>query len=121
MKRVDERPEGAKFRAVRWEDPAEVERWLGALQDSVAEVQAAARDRVRKKRGRVLSRAEARRKVRAAGRAIARLFEAAKASLRPSDPFDPVPSPNALEAGEAGESPSSARRPVAPPKGGEGA
>jgi hypothetical protein len=120
MQRVDERPEGAKFRAVRWEDPAEVERWLGALQDNVAEVQAAARDRVRKKRERVLSRAEARRQVRAAGRAIARLFEAAQAGLGPSDPFDPVPSPNEPDAGEAGESPSSARRPVAPPKGGEG-
>jgi hypothetical protein len=121
MKRVDERPEGAKFRAVRWEDPAEVECWLGALQDNVAEVQAAARDRVRKKRERVLSRNEARRQVRAAGRAIARLFDAAKSGLRPSDPFDSASSPNEPEAAEAGESPSSARRPVAPPQGGEGA
>jgi hypothetical protein len=121
MRRVDERPEGAKFRAVRWEDPAEVERWLGALQENAAELQAAARDRVRKKRDRVLSRHEARRKVRATGRALASLFEAAKAGLRPSDPFDPGPLPSEPDGGGADEPPSSARRPVVSPQGGEGA
>jgi hypothetical protein len=119
MKDVDERPEGAKFRAVAWEDAGEVRRWLLALEEQADDLHAAAWDRVRDKRRRVLSRHEAGRKVCAAGRAIRQLLEAAKAGLRPPPLLDPLPS-SATEVGE-GEAPASERRVMHPSPGSEGA
>ena len=118
MADVDERSTGAKFRAVCWQDEADIRRWFSALEGQVDELSAVARDRVRSKRARVLSRHEARRKVRAAVRAIAQLFAAAKAGFGPKDPFSPLPLiPDELERVEA---PSSERRVMQPPSGGEG-
>jgi hypothetical protein len=118
MKKVDERPEGAKFRAVSWSNAGDVRRWLLALHEAVDDLRAAARDRVRKKRGRVLSRHEAGRKVRGSGRTLAWLLAAAEAGLGPQAPVDPLPEPpDEPEEGEA--FPSSSRRPVDPPNGGE--
>jgi len=122
MKDVNERPEGAKFHAVCWEDASDRQRWLSALEEQTSDLLAVARDRVREKRRRVLSRHEAARTVRATGRAIGQLLEAAKAGLRPSEPpppLEPLPSPPSDVA--EGEAPSSARRVVQRPPGSEGA
>ena len=105
--RVEERPEGANFRAVCWENPEQVRCWLTAVKEHVADVGAAVRDRTRKKGGRVLSRHEARRQATAAMGSLDRLFAAADAGLSPSEPV----------AGE--ESPRSERRPTPPSPGGE--
>ena len=110
-KRVEERPEGANFRAVCWENPEDVRRWLTALEEHVDDLSAAARDRMRKKRGRVLSRHEAQRQATAATESLGRLFAAAKAGLPPSEP---VPEPPEQE-----EPPQSERRPTPPAPGGE--
>jgi hypothetical protein len=122
---VGERPSGAKFRAVCWSDAGDVRSWLDALGAQVGELQAAARDRVREKRQRVLSRHEAARQVRAAERAIGQLFEAAKAGFRPSEltePFEPLPrSPDEPGEPDGEEAPSSERRVMQPPPGSEGA
>jgi hypothetical protein len=122
---VEERPLGAKFRAVCWEDAGEVRRWLIALLAQVNDLEAVARDRVREKRKRVLSRHEARRQVRAAGRAIGQLLEAAKAGLRPSEPPEPPeplePLPGEPSEPDGGEAPSSERRVMQPLPGSEGA
>ena len=96
-KSVEERPEGANFRAVCWENPQDVLRWLTAVEEHVADLGAAVRDRTRKKRDRVLSRQEARRQATAATQSLDRLFAAAEAGLPPSEPV-PEPPPG----GEAG-------------------
>jgi hypothetical protein len=119
MKGVDERPPGAKFRAVYWADPAEIQGFLTALEEQADELYAAAHDRVREKRRRVLSRHEAGRKVRAAWRSITQLLEAARAGLKHPPPIEPPPSPP-LPPGES-EAPLSERRVMQPPPGGEGA
>jgi hypothetical protein len=116
---VDERPPGAKFRAVCWDDPEEIRRWLSVFEEQTNELHAAARDRVRKKRKRVLSRHEAGRKVRAAWRALTQLLEAAKAGLRQAPPVEPPPSPPPPP--EESEAPLSERRAMQPPPGSEGA
>ena len=85
-KTVEERPEGANFRAVCWENPQDIRCWLTAVKEQVDDLSAAARDRMRKKRGRVLSRSEAQRQATAAMESLDRLFAAAKARLRPSEP-----------------------------------
>ena len=90
-KTVDERPEGAKFRAVSWENPEEVQRWLTAVKEEVDDLSAAARDRMLKKRDRVLSRHEAQRQATEAIQSLDRLFAAAK----PPEPREP-------QEGEAG-------------------
>ena len=109
--RVEERPEGAKFHAVCWENPEDVRCWLTAVKEHVDDLGAAVWDRVRKKGGRVLSRHEARRQATAAMESLGRLFAAAKAGLPPSEP---VPEPP-----EGEESPRSERRPTPPSPGGE--
>ena len=109
--RVEERPEGANFRAVCWKNPEHVRCWLAAVEEHVADLSAAARDRMRKKRGRVLSRQEARRQATAAVQSLGQLFAAAKAGLRPSEP--------APEPPEQEESSKSERRPTSPSPGGE--
>ena len=98
-KTVDERPEGANFRAVSWENPEEVQRWLTAVKEEVDDLSAAARDRMLKKRDRVLSRHEAQRQATAATESLGRLVAAAKAGLKPSEPLEPAPEP---EGGKAG-------------------
>ena len=96
-KRVEERPEGANFRAVCWENPEDIRCWLTAVKEQVDDLGAAARDRMRKKRDRVLSRSEAQRQATAATQSLDRLFAAAEAGLSPSEPV-PQPPPG----GEAG-------------------
>ena len=107
-KSVEERPLGANFRAVCWENLDDVQRWLTAVEEQVNDLDAAGRDRMRKKRRRVLSRQEARRQATAAVQSLGCLFAAAKARLSssepPPDPADP---------------PQSERRPVPPMPGGE--
>jgi hypothetical protein len=97
--KVDERPEGANFRAVCWENPEDIQRWLTALEEQVADLGAAARDRMLKKRDRVLSRHEAQRQATAAMESLGQLVAAAKAGLKPSEPLEPTPEP---EGGKAG-------------------
>ena len=109
--RVEERPEGANFRAICWENPEDVRCWLTAVKEHVDDLGAAARDRTRKKRGRVLSRQEARRQATAAMESLDGLFAAANAGLQPSEP---VPEPP-----ERKEAPQSERRPMPPLPGGE--
>jgi hypothetical protein len=111
---------GANFRdtsapqAVQWEDREEVRRWLRALLEVVKDLRAAARDRARRKRRRVLSRAEARRQIGDAWRRIARLVRAGEAGLDGIGPCDPEPPPE----GGTGEDapPFSSRRPTPPPE-----
>ncbi len=126
MRSVDERPGRAKFRAVCWDDAEDVRGWLSALRSEVDELLAAARDRLRKKRKRVLSRFEARRKVRAAERAIAQLLEAGEAGLKspvpPEGPVSPEGSSGrgvAPEEAAQDEGPLSERRTLLPPPGEE--
>ena len=95
--KVEERPDGANFRAVCWENPEDIRIWLTAVKEQVDDLSAATRDRMRKKRGRVLSRSEAQRQATAATQSLDRLFASAHAGLRPSEPV-PQPPPG----GEAG-------------------
>jgi hypothetical protein len=104
MKKVDERPEGAKFRAISWENAEQVRSWLSSVEEQVGELGAAARDRLRKRRERVLSRHEASRQAQAAMQALDRLLAAAKAGL------DPLPEPP--DGPEEEEPPQSERRPM---------
>jgi hypothetical protein len=117
---VEERPRGANFRAVCWEDAGEVRRWLSVLREQVDDLHAAARDQVRKKRRRVLSRYEAGRTIRAAGRAITELLDAAEAGLTPPPPLEPLPHLSSASSEEE-EAPSSGRRATHPAPGSEGA
>ena len=124
MSGVDERPKGAKFRAVCFDDPDDVRRWYSALEEQVNDLHAVAWDRVRAKRRRVLSRHEAMRKMRAAWRALTQLLEAARVGLRPPSPpppLDPTPSSPEDAAGSEAEAPLSERRVIEPPPGREGA
>ena len=109
--RVEERPEGANFRAVCWENPQDVRCWLAAVEEHVGDLGAAVRDRVRKKESRVLSRHEARRQATAAVQSLDGLFAAAKAGLQPSEPVS--------EPSEREEPPQSERRPTPPSPGDE--
>ena len=67
--------------AVQWDDPADVKLWLFALRAQIDDVIAAAEDATRRQSDRVLSRAEARRKLLAAETQIARLLDAGEVSL----------------------------------------
>jgi hypothetical protein len=115
-----EGPGGANFgdtsasQAVRWEDRDEVRRWLLAVLEAVKDLRAAARDRVRRKRRRVLSRYEARRQIRDSWDRIERLVRAAEAGLEGMGPREPEPQPE----GGTGEDapPFSNRRPTTPPE-----
>jgi hypothetical protein len=115
------RPKGANFkdttsapRPVRWEDEDDVQAWFSALREGVADLRGAARDRVRRKRQRVLSRHEARRQVLAASRSLAALLEAGQAGFGGSAPRDPDPLPE----GGTGEDepPFSSKRPIPSPE-----
>jgi hypothetical protein len=115
-----EGPGGANFgdtrasKAVQWEDRDEARRWLLALLEAVKDLRAAARDRVRRKRRRVLSRCEARRQIAEAWHRIERLVQAAEAGLGGPGPSEPEPQP---EAGPGEDAPPfSGRRPTTPPE-----
>jgi hypothetical protein len=112
-----EGPEGANFRdtcapqPVRWEDREEVRRWLRALREVVKDLRAAGRDRVRRKRKRVLSRHEAGRQLGDAWSRTERLLLAGEAGLGRA-PHDPEPLP---EGGPGDEPPFSSSRPTSTP------
>jgi hypothetical protein len=115
-----EGPGGANFRdtsarkALNWEDQDEARRWLLALLAAVKDLRGAARDRVRRKRRRVLSRYEARRQIAEAWRRVEELVRAGEAGLGGPGPVEPEPQPE----GGAGEDapPFSSRRPTNPPE-----
>jgi hypothetical protein len=71
----------ARRNTVRWDDPADIKLWIFALRGEVDDVIAACEDATRRQSDRVLSRAEARRKLLAAETQIARLLEAGEQSL----------------------------------------
>ena len=68
-------------RAVQWDDPADIKLWLCALRAQTDDVIAACEDATRRQSDRVLSRAEARRKLLAAETQVARLLDAAEQGL----------------------------------------
>lgn len=84
MTTVPKAPAGAKSTrpfegrpALAWGDPAEARAWLGALREQIDDLAAAGEDATRRFGERVLSRAEARRRIDAAGQAVTTLLEAA--------------------------------------------
>ena len=113
-------PEGANIgdtrgvRGVRWEDREEVRGWLRLLLEAAKELRAAGRDRVRRKRGRVLSRHEAGRQLGDSWRRVKRLVQAGEAGLDGLMPREPEPLP---EKGSDGDEPpfSSSRPTTTPP------
>lgn len=72
-------PAGRDF--VRWDDPEEVKLWILSLRSAVEDALGAGDDASRRIRHRVLSRAEVRRKLTAAGRAFEALIGAAEKGL----------------------------------------
>jgi hypothetical protein len=83
MPNVPARPSGANLTDARLDldDPAEVKRWLVALRVQASDAIAAGLDATARVRRRVMSRAEARRKLKAAEHAIDALLRAADRSL----------------------------------------
>lgn len=71
----------AKFPALRWDAPDDARRWLDAVREQTDDAIAAGEDAARHPRRRVLSRAEARRKLEAARVALASLLDAADRGL----------------------------------------
>ena len=67
--------------SVRWEDLDDVRLWIAALRAAVDDALGAGEDAARPKRDRVLSRAEARRKIEAAELTIEALLNAGERSL----------------------------------------
>ena len=66
---------------MRWDDPERVGVWLKTLREQIDNALAAGEDATRRFRRRVLSRAEARRKLHAANASIDELFEMAERAL----------------------------------------
>lgn len=83
--------------AFRWDDPEDVKRWISALRSAVHDALAAGEDATRRLSERVLSRAEARRKLREAEKRIDSLLDVAESvaptavDLPPSRPNDERP------------------------------
>ncbi len=79
MPNVPARPSGANLTdaCLDLDNPAEVKRWILALREQASDAIAAGLDATARVRRRVLSRAEARRKLKAAEHAIDALFKAA--------------------------------------------
>lgn len=69
---------------VRWDDPANVRLWLAALRSAAEDAVAAAEDVTRPLEARVLSRAEARRRLMSADAALEALLDAGERALPPS-------------------------------------
>ncbi len=72
-------PTGRDF--VRWDDPEEVKLWILSVRSAVEDALCAGDDAARRIRHRVLSRAEVRRKLTAAGHAFEALIGAAEKGL----------------------------------------
>lgn len=64
-----------------WKDPAEIRGWLAALREQMLDLAGAGEDATRRLGERVLSRAEARRRIEEAGQAVEELLEAADRGL----------------------------------------
>ena len=113
-------PKRAKFSdptcgqaAVRWDDAEEVQRWFEAMEEAVRDLRGAARDRVRRKRGRVLSRHEAKRQVGESSKRSLSLLKAGEAGWRGRlGPRDPDPAPG--EGSREDDPPFSSSRPITP-------
>jgi hypothetical protein len=67
--------------SLRLDDPAQTCAWLACLREHVLDAVAAGEDATRRMRARVLSRAEARRKLRAAEQALLEMIEAAERAV----------------------------------------
>lgn len=67
--------------AVRWDDLDDIRLWLAALRAAVDDALGAGKDAARPRRDRMLSRAEARRKIEAAELTIEALLNAGERSL----------------------------------------
>ena len=74
-------PSSAVPPALRWDDPAERRRWLVDLREQIHDALAAGEDTARRPRRRFFSRAEVRRRIRAAKAAITSLLAAAERGL----------------------------------------
>ena len=92
MSSVHARPHGAKNPAtlssasdtlpfLRWNDPAELRSWIRVVRDTLADGLAAGADAAKHPEERVLSRAEARRKIAAADEILTGLLDLAERSL----------------------------------------
>ena len=75
----------AQFPALRWDVSDDARRWLEAIQQQTDDAIAAGEDATRRPRRRVLSRVEARRKLKGARLAIAALLNAAVRGLDAGD------------------------------------
>ena len=120
MKSKHNRPDGVNFwvggsapRRVRWEDEADVRRWFEALWEAVKDLRGAARDRVRRKERRVLSRFEARRQIATANRELFWLLQAAGVGLETLAPRGLAPLDDEEEQEDA--PPHSGKRPRTTP------
>ena len=115
-----EGPDGANFRdrcalqVVRWEDKEEVRHWLDALREVMKDLRGAGRDRMRRKRHRVLSRHEAGRQLGEAWERGDRLLQAGEAGLGRLSLCRIAPP----EGGD--EPPCSSSRPIGTPPDGAG-
>jgi hypothetical protein len=79
----DKGPPSGRFPAsrVHWNDPERVDAWLKALREQIDNALAAGEDATRRLRRRVLSRAEARRKLRDANKSLDDLLAMAERGL----------------------------------------
>ena len=86
MTNVPARPIGANSTdtPLNLQDPAEVKRWILAVREQTNDALAAGLDATARARRRVLSRAEARRKLKAAKHAIDELFRATESDSFPA-------------------------------------
>jgi hypothetical protein len=79
---------------VHWDDPTQIAGWLSALHAQIQDALALGDDATRRPRRRFFARSEARRRLRAAERAIASLIGAAQRGLAPAaGPSDAPRSP----------------------------
>jgi hypothetical protein len=78
MTTVPDPPQGGDPPAFRLDDPALLRAWLAGLREQVLDAVAAGEDATRRFRRRVLSRAEARRKLRTAKRALLGMIDVAE-------------------------------------------
>src|SRR4051812_21967178 len=74
-------PSPRSRRPLHWADPAQARAWLADARATAADLAAAAREGSRRRKRRVLSRAEIRRQAHDAERALLSLFDAAEAGL----------------------------------------
>lgn len=84
---MDKEPQSRKIvrKSLAWDDPPQARAWFNALRDRVLDALTAGEDVTRPKHERVLSRAEARRKIIAADESITSLLDAAEQGLPPEN------------------------------------